>query len=843
MERDPHSPPGARRQFQSHAVSAYPAPSIPISDFANDYHCVLAKLQIITLRNFKFVGPRFAVVALGIFCMRNSSTTGVRSQPRRALGVAAVAGLAGLALTPAAAQAAAVAPAEAAAAETEVSGVAVNAKRATDVQSAKYTAPLVDTPRSITVISKQIIEQTAATSLQDILRTSPGITFGAGEGGQPLADRPFIRGQASGNNIFVDGIRDSGGQSREVFNLEQVEVIKGPDSVYSGRGSGGGSINLGSKSPKTSDFVNGSLGVGTDNYARATADANWAFADTAAVRLNLLWTDGDTPGRNAVGFKKWGVAPSIAFGIGTPTQVTLSYYHLDTDQDPDYGIPLASKRTWGVAGTDGRTRPADGIADVSRDAYYGLARDFQKTQVDTGTLVIKHDINEAFAVRQAIRYSKSVNDYLVTNPGDGGAAQFVAGEWWMKRGTKARYNPTTTMAAVTDFTGKFNLGSIKNSFNLGLELSREVNDNASYTVFTTAGSPCPAGFTNNVTAAGTGDCTRLYAPNPGDSWQGIIARQPAARTVTKTAAVYAFDTLALTEKLLVNAGLRYDSYTTSGRNVSVTTLNGVATAVTFTGVPEASWEFTNYQLGLVYKPTPASSLYASYSTSSTPPGIAGGDQNTSGTVGTGNLATTQLKPEDTTSSEVGAKWTLFGDQLALSGALFRTERKNAQIQIDAGIYAQVGETRVQGVELGVSGNITPKWQAFGGYTYMDSELVRGAYNGVNQGDLLANTPKHTFSLFSTYRVTRQVALGGGAYHVSDSFGGNQGGAGGGANKVYAPAYWRFDAFASWAVNDKVDLQLNVQNVGDERYILRTNGVHHADPAPARQAILTLNVKY
>jgi catecholate siderophore receptor len=272
--------------------------------------------------------------------MRNSKTSGpngVVSRPRRALGAAAVAGVAGLTLSAGLAHAAevdaamATAPADA----TEVSSVKVDGKKSTDVQSGKYTAPLVDTPRSITVISSKIIEQTAATSLTDILRTSPGITFGAGEGGQPLADRPFIRGQASGNNIFVDGIRDAGGQTREVFNLEQVEVIKGPDSVYSGRGSGGGSINLGSKSPKPTNFMRGSIAGGTDKYVRATADANYAFADTAAFRLNLMVNQGDTPGRDSVDFKRWGIAPSLAFGMnGTDTQVTASYYHLDTDQAP-----------------------------------------------------------------------------------------------------------------------------------------------------------------------------------------------------------------------------------------------------------------------------------------------------------------------------------------------------------------------------------------------------------------------------------------------------------------------------------------------------------------------------
>ncbi|PVM73966.1 TonB-dependent receptor [Caulobacter radicis] len=783
----------------------------------------------------------------------SSPAAGVRSQARRALGAAAVAGVAGLALAPAAFAAdvdAPVATAPGAADVQEVSGVAVDARKATDVQSAKYTAPLVDTPRSITVISSQIIEQTAATSLQDILRTSPGITFGAGEGGQPLADRPFIRGQASGNNVFVDGIRDTGGQTREVFNLEQVEVIKGPDSVYSGRGSGGGSINLSTKSPKARNFASGSAAVGTDNYLRATADANYTFADNAAFRLNLMATKGDTPGRDAVGFERWGIAPSLAFGIDTDTQLTLSYYHLDTDQDPDYGIPLTTKRTWGVAGTDTRTKPASGILDVSRDAYYGLDRDFMKTKADIATLAIRHKINDNLSVRQAVRYSKTVNDYVVTNPGDGGAAQFVAGEWWIKRGTKSRLNPTTTIAAVTDISGQFNLGSLKNSFNAGVELSREKNENSSYLIYTTNGSACPTGFTNNVTTAGVGDCTRLYAPNPNDSWQGVINKGPVSNSVTKSAAIYAFDTVTITEKLLLNVGARYDSYETRGLNQTVaTSSNGVATSITLLQLPKASWDFFNYQVGLNYKPTQSSSIYASYATSSTPPTIQGGDQNTAATA-----AQEVLDPEDTTSIELGAKWNLFGDQLALSGAVFKTERKNALILVAQNKSEQVGETQVKGLELGISGKITPKWQVFGGYTYMDSELVRGAVTvvnantgetaiNVNTGDPLANTPKNSFSLFTTYRVLRPLTIGGGAYYVSKTFGGNQGGAGGGTNKIYIPSYTRYDAFASYQINDKVDLQLNVQNLTDERYILRTNGVHHADPAPARQTMLTLNVRY
>ncbi|MDP3384984.1 MAG: TonB-dependent siderophore receptor [Phenylobacterium sp.] len=740
--------------------------------------------------------------------------SGVRAYARRAWTPAAVAGLAGLALAP---------QAQAEDAPHEVAGVRVEGHLAAEPVSPKFTADLLDTPRSVTVIPQIVIEQTAATSLQDILRTSPGITFGAGEGGQPLADRPFIRGQASGNNVFVDGVRDSGGQVRDIFNLEQVEVVKGPDSAYNGRGSGGGSINLTSKQPKLVEATSASLRVGTDSYVRASVDANYVLGDTSAVRVNLMAAQGDVPQRDAVDFDTWGAAVAAALGLGTDSRLTLSYQHLTRNDMPDYGVPL-SRKLPGVTATE------TGILDVPRDAFYGLtARDFQETTADIATLVGEHDINAAMTFRGVFRYAKTVNDYVVTNPGDGGNAQFVDGQWWMKRGLKSRWNPATTVAAVADVYGRFTTGAIEHSYDIGLELSREKNENASYTVTTTAGSACPAGFTG----AGTGDCTLVYAPNPSDPWAGTIVRGPVSSTVSKTAGIYVFDTLSFGDRWKLNLGLRHDEYSVSGRNVTTT-------AVT---ASEGDWSFTNYQAGLVYKPTAHGSLYLSYGTASTPPTISGGDQNTSAGVGSGNLANQLLDPEETTSTEIGVKWAFFGERLSTSAALFQVNRQNAQILVDVGVYAQAGETEVRGLELAVTGQVTPAWSVFGGYTYMESELVRGAYNNVNVGDPLANTPEHSFSLFSTYQLTPALSLGGGAYYVSDSFGGNQGGAGGGANGVYAPEYWRFDAFASYRINDRLNLQLNVQNVTDEDYIARTNGVHHADYGPARQALLTLNAKF
>lgn len=693
-------------------------------------------------------------------------------------------------------------------------------------RSPEFTAPLVDTPRSVTIIPQQIIEQTAATSLQDILRTSPGITFGAGEGGQPLADRPFIRGQSSGNNVFVDGIRDSGGQQREVFNLEQVEVIKGPDAVYSGRGSGGGSINLGSKAPRLTDFSRFGLGVGTDGYLRGTIDQNWMLGATSGLRLNLMAAEGDVPGRESVDYDKWGLGLSAAIGLGTRSTGTFSYYHLTSNQMPDYGIPLFTKI--GVRTTD------SGVLDVPYDSFYGLeARDYLNNTVDTFTADFEHRIGGDLTLRNISRWSETLNDYVVTNPGDGGridtgGVALIGGEYWMKRATKSRWNPTETLANVTDLSGTGRWGGLEHSFNLGLELSREENRNASYDVVTTGGAACPAPLTGF-------DCTRVYDPDPRDPWTGTITRNTVVGNTTDTAAIYAFDTIALGERWRLSLGLRHDRYQVEGEELP----RGATVPVP----ARADWAFTNYQIGLAWKPTASSSLYASIATAATPPTISAGDQNGVGGTGSGNLETVLLDPEESQSVEIGAKANLFGDRLALSAAAFFLKRENAQIQISPGVYEQAGEAEVRGLELGVSGNITRAWQVFGGYTWMDSELVAGAYNNVNVGDPLANTPEHSFSLFTTWRVIPSVSLGGGIYHVSDSFGGNQGGAGGGSNRVYAPAWTRVDLFGSWDISETASLQLNVQNVTDEDYILRTNGVHHADVAPGRQAILTLNLRY
>lgn len=703
-----------------------------------------------------------------------------------------------------------------------VRGEMGEAYKINEASQAKFTAPLLDTPKSVQVIPQAVIQETNATSLEDVLRNSPGITFGAGEGGQPLADRPFIRGASSASNIYVDGIRDAGGQTREIFDLESVEIVRGADSALGGRGSGGGSINLSSKHAHLGNAASASLGIGTDRYLRTTLDGNWQFSDTAAFRLNVMGAQGDMAARSDVDYKNWGVAPTISFGLGTPTRASVSYYHYQTDGMPDYGVPLTRNTT---IETD------TGILDVGRDTFYGLhKRDYRKTQADIGTIELEHDLTDRLTLRNVTRYGETINDYVVTNPGDGLRWQDgTTGQWWLQRGTKTRWQKSTILANVTELSGKFQTGSLKHSFNAGIELSRETTRNASYDVTTTGGTACPASLPGS--ARSTLDCTPLYTPNPGDPWSGSITRKPLSLDARSTSqAAYFFDSIALSEQFRIDAGIRYDRYRISGESQ--------ASRTDPTMVPgEGSWNMFNYQLGLVYKPVPYGSVYLSYATASTPPTMSGGDQE--------GISPTidELEPEKSRTIELGTKWDVLDRRLSLTAALFQTERRNAQIEVEPGIFAQAGKTRVQGLELGAAGQLTPKWAVYGGYTYMNSKLVEGDYDGINEGDPLANTPKHSFSLWSTYKVLPPLTLGAGAYYVGKTYGGNQGGAGGGDNGVYMPAYWRFDAMAAYQVNKRLSLQLNAMNLSDKDYYTHTNGVHHADFGPGRQFILSANLKY
>ncbi len=678
-------------------------------------------------------------------------------------------------------------------------------------QSPKMTAPLLDTPRSVQVVPKQVMSDQSASSLQDVLQNSPGITFAAGEGGRAGGDLPVIRGQNAASSLFLDGMRDASMQARDTFNLEQVEIIKGPDSVYSGRGGAGGSINLVSKAPKAKDAIEVTGQIGTDRNYRGTVDSNWRLGEKSAFRLNVMGTKGDVPGRDrAVNFERWGVAPSLMLGMGTPTRITLSYYHYQNDSMPDYSIPYDPRVGLPVTETLG----------ISRKNFYGLAeRDFMKTRDGMATVDFQHDFSDTLKLRNVVRYGRETADYLATQP-DLTLANLPAGI--VNRPAYGRYYTTKAFANQTDLSGEFLTGAVKHGFDLGFEYT-SVKQTMAYTndqVLSSDGvTKCPADLTQ----------TSLRNPDPNVAYPCRTARSWPAPYATDTLALYGFDTLKFDEQWQASLGLRWDNYRTSGHDKKKQ------------GYSRTDNLF-NYQLGLAYKPVPQGTIYASYGTSSTPSAVAGATASDILRKSSDEAAA----PEKSRSVEAGVKWLVLDERLTLTGAVFQDTRRNTNIEVLPNEYEQAGQTRVRGIELGFSGAITPAWNIYGGYTFLDSKLIRGGRKDIGaEGQDLPNTPRNAFSLWSTYKVLPELTLGGGAYYVDKVYGNADAGvdASGAPKARWVPSYWRFDAMAKYKFSSHLALQLNVLNVFDQTFYTRARPKNHAALGTGRAALLSVRLRY
>mgnify|MGYP003478929694 FL=1 len=687
--------------------------------------------------------------------------------------------------------------------------------------NSKFVAPLLDTPKSVSVISKQLIEDTQVTTLSDALRTVPGITLGAGEGGNPNGDRPFIRGYNSESSMYVDGVRNATSQNREMFAVEQVEVTKGSASAMGGAGTTGGSINMISKVAKAGDFLEGSVAGGTDNYQRITLDGNKDFGNGIAARVAVMGHHNEKAGqKNGAEYKRAGIAPSIVFGLDTPTRATLSYYYLKSDDTPDSGVPYkydaAKKATVG--------KPVD----VKQGIYYGLlSRDFQKQENQIGTIKLEHDLTDNLTLSNTAVYSSAKNDYLWTQPDDSKGNVLNDKVW---RRINSRITDTNIFTDQLALTGKFNTGAFKHSFNIGAEYSDQKSDKGNYLTSYPGYPGTTTGGFNSDCAINDAWCTSLTNPDSRDQWLGSsAANKNLTTTTTETTSVYLLDNIEFSPQWLLDLGLRWDKFDTKQ------TTNATGDSI------ENNTNFLTYQAGLIFKPVENGSIYASYATSANPVGVDGGD----GSEAIGQ-AYMDLDPEESRTFEIGTKWDVLNERLSLTAAVFRTEKQNTRIQLDAATYTNGGETQVDGLELGVNGQITDKWAVSAGYTYLDSETVnpgpscnrQGVCTPDNpaKGKQMQNVPKNSATLWTTYAVTPALTLGAGAVAMDKVYGDA-------ANTKWVPGYVRYDAMARYNVNENVDLQLNVNNLSDERYFTKAYASHYATEAEGRSAVLAVNFKY
>jgi catecholate siderophore receptor len=658
--------------------------------------------------------------------------------------------------------------------------------------SPKFTEPLRDTPRSVVVIPKELIKDQGVTTMKDLLRLQPGITLGTGEGGNALGDRILIRGFEARGDIFVDGMRDPGVSSRETFNVEQVDIIKGPGSTYIGRGGTGGSVNIVSKTPKKQSFYAADVTGGTDNLARVTADVNQVVNDNIAFRVSGMFHYSETPGRDPVYQQRWGIAPSVIIGLNSDTNFTLSYYHLSSKELPDYGVPFDSRTQRPLA--------------VGHDRFYGLVnRDFRHVSADIFTGTFNHKFTDWLSFRQQLRYGWTTNDYVVSAPEGPNLATGT-----VNANAKQRNSIAKLWASQTDFTAKFDTGPVKHTLVAGFEISKEIVKNYPYSV-------TPTGVQQN-----------LWDPNPYLPWAGTVR---SAGTFTKSTvdskAIYIFDTAKIGSQLELSGGLRLDNYN----------IYTAATAAASNGLANES-TFLNWNAGVVYKPLPTASFYALFASSSNP----SGEQLDGGGVDYGAITATNqsLAPERNYLYEVGTKWDVLGEKLALTLAGFRIDKTNARVTVPGGgVQAMLGKQRVYGIEVGANGKITDEWSIFAGFTWLNTRVV-SAVNPADVGKELPNVAPISFSLWSTYQILPKFTIGGLAQYTGPRNGGTAV-----SGTAYIPGYWRFDAMANYKVTDNVDVRFNVQNITNKVYYdaVYRSGTPFAYIGPGRSFSLTTAVKF
>lgn len=673
--------------------------------------------------------------------------------------------------------------------EVRMAGTAVEVRgSAAVVRPDKFTASLQDTPRTVTVIPEDVIRAQGATTLRDVLRNVPGITYQAGEGGGGLpGDTLTIRGFSATNDLLVDGLRDVGSYSRDSFNLEQVEVVKGPGSVYQGRGSTGGAVNLTTKTPRAVPGYAVSLGGGTADYRRGTADLNQPLTDRAggaALRLNTMWTDAGVPGRDVVENSGWAVAPSLTVGLRSRTSLTASSTHLRQDNVPDYGLPWAA---------NGAT------PSVDQHNFYGLLDyDYENIRHDDATVMAAHQITPVLNLRNVTRYDRTDRDSAITAPRP------------PNRQLQQRQMTTDMVANQTSLTGRLQTGRIGHTFAGGVELIRE-------------------GTANRNSAQTTNQPqTDLYDPDPAErplSPLPPIVGNPS-RAVTGTVGAYVFDTAKLSDRVEVSGGLRFD------RSSVDYTLDTVATGER-TRLERADAVVT-WNAGVVYRPRPAVSFYGSAGTSFNPTADAG---NTGTSLSDSPTSSTNvnLEPERSRNLEAGAKWSAAGGRAAVTAAVFSTVKTNARTRSATNEpFVLDGRQRVTGVELSLAGQLTSGWSVLAGYTYMDSRITASADPAEVDGNL-ALVPQSSASLWTTYEWRSGLTVGGGA-QFADAVYRNS------TNTTEVPSYWLLTATAAYRVNEHLTLRANGSNLADRVYVDRVGGGHYI-PGPRRALVVSTDIRF
>jgi len=708
-----------------------------------------------------------------------------------------------------------------------VESQAENKYKADSVSSPKYTQPLVDTPQTVSVIKKELLKEQGATSLVEALRNTPGITLQLGENGNTSAGDAFqMRGFSTQTSTYVDGIRDLGAVTRDVFNLEQIEVVKGPSGAEAGRGAASGYINLASKLPQTENSREVSATYNTAEHARLAADINQVINDGVAVRLNAMGQDGGIEGRDFIENNGWAIAPSIAFGLDSDTRLYLYSQHIRQRNIPDGGIP-----TIGMKGFYNADSALASAPKVDRENYYGHANDHEDVDADMYTAKIESDLAENVKLTNITRLGKTSMNRVLTGINTGSAGLRTNGstdpkDWEVNRSRQGVDQENKILANQTTLNLNLKTGAVEHDVVAGLEFLKEQLHTK------TMATQMPGQATVATSWA------NLYDPDRNEAMPSLMYNGGYTHGETDTAAAYLFDTLKFGERFQLNGGVRVDYYDTEYDALTLPSGSSSLVPASF----GANDTLVSWKLGGLFKPTAKSSVYASYAKSLTPPGSANFSLSAEG------INSAAAKPQETHHYEIGTKWDLLNDQLAINAAAYYTENEN-QFTQDAITQESIqqGKTNVKGVELSAVGKITDAWNVSAGVAHMKTEQedqlsVNSTTGAITRTNNVRWSPEWTASLWSTYDVAG-FKLGLGARYVdeqkrviTDSTAA--------ANMPNIPGYIVFDAMAGYSFNQNASVNLNVYNLADKEYISTlNNGGGRVILGQPRSAALTFNYKF
>lgn len=713
----------------------------------------------------------------------------------------------------------------------DVTGDQSGGYQATQQSITRLPTPLLDTPQTVNVVPQQMIKEQRSNTMEDALRNVTGITFSAGEGGQQ-GDSPYIRGFTARGDIFRDGMRDPGWYTRDLFNVDRVEVYKGPSGFAFGRGSTGGAINNVTKLPTAGTYAEGTVSATTGPGVRAELDAN-GKRDNITGRIAALYEDIDTPGRDNVWTKRWGVAPSVSVPLDESTKATLSYIYQGEESVPDYGVPWLPAPTYSSTtgkltgqGYNGNGTPVTPVP-IPRNTFLGFTSgpyaDVVTTDVHIVTAKIERDINDSTKLTNATRYMRVDRFARPTAPRNLGQAGELGGSATtppagypvdsMTVGLQHWENQTdnTQLINQTDLVSKFDTGPLKHTLATGLEVSRETRHQQRQNLcYPTASSGTPVCRTNLVDPTAP-----VGTPVP----QGWGAPQDTHMT---NLGGYVSDQIKLNRYFEVMGSVRYDYLRTNYDDLT-------QTDPAYQHLSRTDG-MLGWRYGIVFHPLPNTSLYFAHGTS----------YNPSSELGTLSNGTVSADPEKTNVKELGAKADMLDGRLSLTAAVFRIDKTNMRVPLDptltgaAAIQILSGVARSDGYELGVTGKLTDQWSVFAGFTQLWTEL-RETTDLSQLGRELPNAPPRSLALWTTYDVTPKLTVGGGATYNSDTYANAQ-------NTEYVPEFWKFDAMMSYKVDDHSTIQLNIYNITDQLYYAQYYS-GQAVPAPGRWASLSWRTRW